>query len=165
MLFRSVRNVSAAVAHNVTGTIILPPGMEFDPPGQSATQLFSPSAMGQYVPPAPVPEVMWTLRWTKRYRYDMKVEFRCTVTGTDDMGVQLDSVEVWSDLTIPGLQPAFACSMEMPDSLGLNAAGTDVEPNPFTVRYTIRNSSYQVGSIRRVYISLPPDGKIGRAHV
>jgi len=154
----TVRNVSAAVAHNVTGTIILPPGMEFDPPGQSATQLFSPSAMGQYVPPAPVPEVMWTLRWTKRYRYDMKVEFRCTVTGTDDMGVQLDSVEVWSDLTIPGLQPAFACSMEMPDSLGLNAAGTDVEPNPFTVRYTIRNSSYQVGSIRRVYISLPPDG-------
>ncbi|MCI0479587.1 cellulose-binding domain-containing protein, partial [Candidatus Uhrbacteria bacterium] len=43
----------------------------------------------------------------------------------------------------------------MPDSLGLNAAETDVEPNPFTVRYTVTNKSKQLGRITRLYISFP----------
>ena len=145
-------------ARNVTGTIILPPDVEFDPPGQPVTKTFTPSTMGKYVPPAPAPELTWTVRWTKRYRYNTTPEFRFTVTGTNFMGVQLDSVEVRCQVPVPGLQPLFECAIEVPDSLGLNATETDVTPNPFTVRYTVTNKSKQIGTIKRVYISFPPDG-------
>ncbi len=93
------------------------------------------------------------VRWTKRYRYNTTPQFRFTVTGTNFMGVQLDSVEVRCSVPVPGLQPLFECAIEMPDSLGLNATETDVEPNPFTVRYTVTNKSKQIGMIKRVYIS------------
>jgi hypothetical protein len=145
-------------AYDVSGTIILPPDLEFYPPGQDATRMFTPSTMQKYVPPAAAPELIWTVRWTKRYRYNTTPEIRFTVTGKNFMDIQLEDTEVRCAIPIPGLQPLFACDIEMPDSLALNAAETDVEPNPFTVRYTITNTSRQIGRITRIFISFPPDG-------
>jgi Mg-chelatase subunit ChlD len=144
-------------AFDVEGTIILPPDLEFDVP-QPATKMFTPSNMLKYVPPAPAPELTWTVRWTKRYRYNVTPQIRWTVTGKNFMGVRLDSTEVRCAIPIPGLMPLFACDIEMPDSLALNATETDVEPNPFTVRYTVTNRSKQIGRITRLFISFPPDG-------
>jgi hypothetical protein len=74
-------------AREVEGTIILPPDMVFDPPTQLATMKFTPSTMGKYVPPAPAPELSWTVRWTKRYRYNSLPQIRWTVTGRNFMNV------------------------------------------------------------------------------
>jgi Mg-chelatase subunit ChlD len=148
-------NNGKTTAENVTGTIILPPDMEFDPPGQQETKTFTPSTMGPWQLGDPIPELTWTVRWTKRYRYDVEPDFRFTVTGKNFAGIQLDSTEVHCRVPVPGLLPLFSCDIDLPTSLELNAAETDVEPNPFTVRYTIRNASNQVGSIRRVIIYFP----------
>ncbi len=146
-------------AFNVEGTIILPPDLELDPPGQPLTRLFTPSTMQKYVPPAPHPELTWTVRWTKRYRYDVAPEIRFTVTGKNFLGAQLDSTDVRCAIPVPGVQPLLACyAFDMPDSLALNAAGLDVEPNPFRVSFTIRNKGNNVGRITRLYINFPPDG-------
>jgi hypothetical protein len=151
-------NTGNTDAYDVSGTIILPPDIEFYPPGQPTTRMFTPSTMEKYLPPAPAPELRWTVRYTKRHRSDATEEIRFTVTGKRQLGVPLDTQEVRCAIQIPGLRPLYVCTVEMPDSLGLNAAGTDVEPNPFTVRYTITNTSRQIGGIQRVFISFPPDG-------
>ncbi len=141
------------------GTIILPPDLEFDVP-QPTTKSFTPADMDKYVPPAPAPELTWTVRWTKRYRTDTTAQIRWTVTGRRFTGEWMDSTEVRCRIaSIPGLRPLFGCGGHTwPDSLAVNAEGTDVEPNPFTIRRTIKNISKQTGGIRRSYISFPSDG-------
>jgi hypothetical protein len=141
------------------GTIILPPDLEFDVP-QPTTKSFTPADLDKYIPPAPAAELTWTVRWTKRYRSDTTAQIRWTVTGRRFTGEQMDSTEVRCRIaSIPGLRPLYRCAGHMwPDSLGVNAAGTDVEPNPFTIRRTIKNVSKQTGGIKRSYISFPPDG-------
>ncbi len=153
-------NTGNTKVSNVEGTIILPPDMEFDPPEQTATRMFTPSSMDKYIPPTPAPELIWTVRWTKRYRKDTTAQIRWTVTGRRFTGAQMDSTEVRCSIaSIPGLRPRYSCTGHTcPDSLGVNAAGTDVVPNPFTVRRTITNISKQTGGIVRSYISFPPDG-------
>jgi hypothetical protein len=151
-------NLGNADAYDVSGTIILPPDMEFYPPGQPVTRMFTPSPMPTYIPPAPMPEIAWTVRWTKRYRFDNTPEVRLRITSRTPSGAPLDTLELRCAIQIPGLQPTYACTLDMPDSLALNAAETDVEPNPFTVRYTITNTSRQIGRITRIFISFPPDG-------
>ncbi len=148
-------NTGKAEADSVKGTIILPPDLEFDVP-QSATMMFTPSTMGTYVPPAPAPRLSWTVRWKTRPRYDVTPEICFTVTGKNSLGTQLDTTKVCCTMLVPGVRPLLVCdALEMPDSLALNAAGSDVEPNPFTVTFTIRNIGYNVGRMTRLYISFP----------
>jgi len=145
-------------AEDVSGRIILPPDMELDPPTQSADwRLFTPSTMPKYVVGQPIPELTWMVRWTKRYRYDVNPDIYFEVTDKYLRESSQYPVTEFCRIAIPGVQPRFDCDIEMPDSLGLNAAGTGVEPNPFTVRYTITNRGFGVGSIRRLIISFPPD--------
>jgi Mg-chelatase subunit ChlD len=150
------KNMSVEVATEVEGSIILPPGLELDPPGQPLTKQFTPSTMEKYTEHDPIPEISWTVRWTKRNRYDVNPEIRFTVTGKDCRGVQIDSTAVRSNIPIKGVLPRFVCdAFEMPDSLASNAAGTGVEPNPFTVRFTIKNAGNNIGAVRRLFISFP----------
>jgi hypothetical protein len=151
-------NNGNASAYDVTGTIKLPLHTEFDPPDQPATKQFYPLEMKKWNVGDPVPEVTWTVRWVPRLRWDAQPEFSCTVTGRNSDGARLDSTEIRGMVRVPGLMPLFTCWHEIPDSLGLNAEETDVEPNPFTVKWTVKNASKQVGKITRVYISFPPDG-------
>jgi hypothetical protein len=97
----------------------------------------------------------WSLTYTKRLRYDSFLDFKTVIGGVDSAGTPLDSIEVWCRTRVPGLVPAYSCSMTLPDSLPLNAAQTDVTPNPFTIRYTVRNTSLQSGSIALVDLQYP----------
>ena len=142
-------------AQDVTGTIILPSDVVFDPPGQPVTKAYIPTTMLKWQIGDPIPELSWTVRWTKRYRYNSSAPFRFTVVGRGVTGVLVDSVETRCEVPVPGLQPSFVCSIAMPDSLGLNATETDVTPNPFTVSYTVTNTSKQSGKLSRVYIDFP----------
>ncbi|MBN1447028.1 MAG: T9SS type A sorting domain-containing protein [Bacteroidetes bacterium] len=149
-------NRGDVTADSVSGTIILPRYVEFDPPGQPATKLYDPCSMEQWQLGDPIPELTWTLRWNPRLRFTMEPTFRFTVTGKHPAGFWLDSVDVRGMTRVPGLLPEFACaSFELPDSLALNEEETNVEPNPFTVSYTVRNVSHQTGSIERIIIYFP----------
>ncbi|MCB2205825.1 T9SS type A sorting domain-containing protein [bacterium] len=142
-------------AYDVIGRIELAPGMEFDPPGQSPVLNFSPSTLHPWKSGDSIQDVRWTCRWTERHRVEKVPRVRYVVVGRDSNGVLLDSVDAVGQFSVPGLQPYFACDLELPDSLGLNREGTDVEPNPFTVKYTIRNISNQVGRIKQVTLYFP----------
>ncbi|MBR9975431.1 MAG: hypothetical protein KFF77_07600 [Bacteroidetes bacterium] len=151
-------NHSSMPATDVTGTLILPPNVELADPGDSLTKHFSPSTLHHWRIGDPVPELTWQVRWVPRLRVEKTPEFRFLVTGTYMDSLRLDTVEVRSHTRVPGLQPYFGGCMRIPDSLGLREDGTDVTPNPFTVRYPLRNISHIAGGLRRVYISFPPDG-------
>jgi hypothetical protein len=129
--------------------------MEFYPPGQPVTKMFDPATMEKYKLGDPVPELVWTVRWVPRLRVRVHPEFRFTVTGKNTDGDQLDSVDVRCSLSVPGLLPYYGHHTEIPDSLQLRQDGLDVEPNPFTVSFTIQNVSHQVGMIRRVILYIP----------
>lgn len=145
-------------AEDVTGTLILPPNVELVDPADSLSKHFSPSTLGKWRISDPVPELTWVVRWVPRLRVQAMPEFRFTVTGKSFAGVRLDSTEVRCQTRIHGLVPLFGGCMRIPDSLGLRADGMDVEPNPFTVRYPLRNISHISGRLSRVYLSFPPDG-------
>jgi len=151
-------NIGGAQAYGITGTLVLPPDVELVNPNDSLTKYFAPSPMGHWQIGDPVPTLNWIVRWVPRLRYEAQPEFRFTVTGESFAGIGLDSTEVRCDTRVPGLTPLFACEIVIPDSLGLNASETNVEPNPFTVRYTVHNISHITGGLRRVYLSFPPDG-------
>lgn len=64
-----------------------------------------------------------------------------------------------ASLTIePVAQNNLVCILEMPDTLRLNAAGTDVEPNPFLVRYKIINVGTDTAFISNATIDIPSIG-------
>ena len=142
-------------ADSVTGTITLPSDMVLDPPGQPKTKYFKPMSMEPWNINDPIPELEWTVRWTKRHRHDVDADFRFTVTGVHPEGMRLDSVPVWDFIRVPGLQPLFTTRHEIPDSLSLRPDGLGVEPNPFTVRFTVKNISHQTGGIDRIIIYFP----------
>jgi hypothetical protein len=151
----SCMNQGNDIARNVSGTLDLPEHMEFDPPTQSATQYFTPTDMQPWKTGDSIPELLWTVRWNTRLRIDEKAEVRFVVSGEDAEGHALDSTDHRSLISIPGLQPELSCDMEIPDSLSLRSDGTGVEPNPFTVRYIVRNNSHQTGKVRQVVLYFP----------
>jgi hypothetical protein len=142
-------------AYNVTGTIELPPNVEFDPPGQRRTKRVYPSPLEKYQIGNPIPELTWTVRWIPRLRTAAQPEFRFTVTGENSEGSRLDSTEVRCQVSIPGLLPLFEGHIDIPDSLPSRSDTCDVWPNPFPVRLTLRNISPQVGMIRRIVLYFP----------
>jgi hypothetical protein len=126
-----------------------------EPPGQPKTKYFKPMSMEPWNINDPIPELEWTVRWTKRHRHDVDADFRFTVTGVHPEGMRLDSVPVWGFIRVPGLLPLFTTRHEIPDSLSLRPDGLGVEPNPFTVRFTVKNISHQTGGIDRIIIFFP----------
>jgi hypothetical protein len=142
-------------ACDVFGSIILPPGVEFDPPGQQTTRRFYPQPMEPWGIGDPIPELTWTVRWVPRLREEARPVFCFAVTGKNFGGVRLDTTMVRDSVRIPGLRPLFSGRIYLPDSLGVRADGRDVEPNPFPVRVVMQNISHQVGSLRRVVLQFP----------
>mgnify|MGYP000374460752 CR=1 FL=1 len=148
-------------ARNVRATILIPPECELDPPSQPRTRTLIPSTIPPWKIGDPIPEVSWTVQWAKRYRYDVRVPIRFAVTAEDTSGSPLDTMFTECELKVRGLQPVFACELEMPDSLVLDAAGTGVEPNPFTVRFTLRNTGLHAGKVSRIQLELPTQQGFG----
>ncbi|MDT8325436.1 MAG: T9SS type A sorting domain-containing protein, partial [Bacteroidota bacterium] len=142
-------------ATNVLGTLVLPPDMELINPAEPLTKNFNPSTLRPWAIGDPTPELSWQVRYTQRAHAPVCPEFVFLVTGESTKGVSLDTVRVSCCVPVKPVLPQWACALEIPDSLGLNVSGTAVEPNPFTVRYTITNSGQRAGIIRRVRFPLP----------
>ncbi|PLX33492.1 MAG: hypothetical protein C0600_00345, partial [Ignavibacteria bacterium] len=142
-------------AYNVTGSIELPPNVEFDPPGQRTTMNIYPAPLNKWQIGDPIPELTWTVRWVPRLRQEAEPVFHFSVTGKNFSGVPLDRNEVRDSVRIPGLHPLFSGMIDIPDSLALRSDSSDVEPNPFPVRLTLKNISPQVGMIRRIVLYFP----------
>ncbi len=151
-------NTGDTPAGNVTGTLILPPNVALDNPADSLTKTFTPSRMVHWEAGDPIPELRWRLRWTALLETGTETLFRFSATGTQDDGTPLDSVTAMCSMYVPGGKPAYLCDLEIPDSLVLNAAGTGVQPNPFPVRYTIRNNGNAAGKIIRIVLNFPAEG-------
>jgi len=107
-------NTGSTAASNVSGQIFLPPDVVFSPPTQNALQFFTPSTMNPYKPTDPVPELKWTVQYTKRYRKDVIEEFHYKVGGLGITGIPTDTADVYCDTRVPGLQPLLHCSLVIP---------------------------------------------------
>ncbi len=142
-------------AANVLGTMVLPPDVELVNPAEPLTKTFSPLTIRPWMIGDPIPEMSWDVRYRKRAHAPVCPEFVFLVTGESTKGIPLDTVRVSCCVPVKPIVPQWACALEIPDSLGLNVSGTAVEPNPFTVRYTITNSGQRAGTIRRVHFPLP----------
>lgn len=55
----------------------------------------------------------------------------------------------------PILSPLFSSRHEIPDSLVRSDDGLGLYPNPFPVRFTVKNISHQTGGIRRIILLYP----------
>jgi hypothetical protein len=141
-------------ASNVTGFIYLPANVELADPLDSLRKTFNPSTMDEYKGGA-VPELTWNLRYTKILRYQTYLDIRFVVGGMGPTGIPTDSVEAWCRVRVPGVMPSVSCWFRLPDSLALNAEGTDVEPNPFPVVFKVWNTSWQTVAIRTVDLNYP----------
>jgi hypothetical protein len=140
---------------NVRGRIILPVGMQLDLPLQPELQTFAPTVINPWKPGDYIPEVRWSVRWN---RIDQQTEYpdiRFEITGEDTSGAAIDPIAIFCRMQIPGILRDWTCSLVIPDSLARNAADTDVEPNPFTVRHTMTNLSTAPQELSRVLLEYP----------
>ncbi|MFZ1731533.1 MAG: VWA domain-containing protein, partial [Bacteroidota bacterium] len=149
-------NNGNTVANNVTGTLILPPGMVLVSPVEPLSKPFTPSTMNAWQIGDPVPELIWIVQWTRRDYFDRMPEFLFSVTGENFNGIHLDTTTIGCTTRVPGLVPVFTCDLTIPDSLRLNAIINDVEPNPFPVLCTVTNQSTATQNLSRVLLDFPP---------
>jgi len=154
-----VINASPMLANNVTGYMWMPGNVVLDPTSPTSTLRYDFGTLTQFRTGDPVPTATWTVRYTKKLRVNTVLEFKWSVAGVGPTGIPTDTVNAFCTVDVPGLKPSFECTTVAPDSLALNAAETNVEPNPFTYTYTIRNTSKQIAAIQyiEVYYS-PGDG-------
>ena len=139
-------------ATTVTGSLLLPPNVVLENPADSLRRIF-PSPMNPWKPGDSVPVMKWSVRYTKKFRMDTELQFRFVVGGLGPTGLPTDTAESSCSVRVPGLPPLLACELILPDSLRLNATRTNLEPNPFTVRYRIRNIGKQTTDVSTISLS------------
>ncbi len=153
-------NLGTDTAYAVTGTPQLPAGLELDPKTQSLTKLLHTAPLGPWHIGDHVPEVSWTVRWTKRETKDTMLAIGFAIDGQTRYGAQLEPVTVACNVRIPAVPKVLHCSIDMTDSLRVNSNGDGVEPNPVSFRYRVSNSGQSDVRLTRVLLSLPPDGLV-----
>ncbi|MBL0176844.1 MAG: hypothetical protein IPP94_16545 [Ignavibacteria bacterium] len=142
-------------ALGVTGFVYLPANTELADSTESLRKAF-PSPMNEWRPGDTVPRVTWRVRYTSRPRIDEYPDFRFIVGGADDEQNPTDSVGTMCRMRVKGVRFFPRClHIQMPDSLPVNQDGTDVTPNPFTIRYGLWNPSHQTGTIQRIDLNYP----------
>ncbi|MFZ1731668.1 MAG: VWA domain-containing protein [Bacteroidota bacterium] len=154
----SCANNGTDTAFGVTATLLLPAGLVLDPPSQSLTQSVLSMPILPWRIGDPIHSVSWTVRWTELLTTDTTIVFPFTAAGQDGSGDPIPFVSTSCALRIPGVEKRVNCDVSFPDSLVLNAGGTGVEPNPVSMKYSVRNNGLRTVTLTRVYISFPPDG-------
>ena len=148
-------NTGGSPAMNVTAFVYLPANTVLADSTESLRKAY-PSPMMTWHAGDSLPEIQWAIRYTKRLRYDTQLDFKFVAGGVDSANTPIDSVYHFCHMLVPGLQPSYTClGLRIPDSLALNAEGTDVTPNPFTITHSIWNSSHQTGTINVVDLNYP----------
>ena len=154
----SAVNQGTDTAYAVSGTLQLPDGLELFPPTQPLIKSMHTAPLGPWNIGDPVPEVSWTVRWTKFESIERNPELRFLVSGLTRNGDTLEPVPTNCSIRIPGLRRELYCNVEMVDSLRVDASGKGLEPNPVTLGYLLRNTGQLDIRLTRVYLSLPSDG-------
>lgn len=155
MVFLSCRNIGTMTVRNVTGRVILPPGLEFAFT-QFDTRSFTPATIQPWTAGDPLPTISWFVRWTGSTIGDFDLPVRFEISGEDLNGHVIDTISTTCIVHVRGREGAWACMLDLPDSLSRNLSGTDVEPNPFTVRYTIKSNFSQERRLKSVVLDFPP---------
>jgi Mg-chelatase subunit ChlD len=151
------RNFGIETADSISATIILPPEILLDPPTQPMTRPLSPESLSPWNPGDPSASAGWTLRWTDRKLEGSQARICFVVTAISDAGVRFDTARSCCTVSASGVDRALWCELVLPDSVRLNAHGS-LEPNPFPVRYTIRNDGSAPEFLDSLALELPPDG-------
>ncbi len=149
------RNIGGLTAEQVTAFLYLPANVVLANPTDSLRKTFAPSTMHPYKPGEPVSRLTWRVRYTKKLRYDTQLDFKFVVGGMTTLGIRTDSTDTWCTVRVPGLAPAFDCSLSLPDSCIANPVGNDVTPNPVTVEYRVWNTSKLAARIATAQIAWP----------
>jgi von Willebrand factor type A domain-containing protein len=153
----SAVNTGSMSANNVTGFMYLPGNCVLDPPTQDLTYNFG--TLDKWNVGDPIPSQTWTVRYTKKLRYNTTLEFKWAIAGMGPTGIPTDTVNAYCEVDVPGLKPSFDCEIFAPDSLGLNAEGTGYVPSStFDYTYRIWNTSNQDATIQYVEVYYPNDG-------
>lgn len=154
----SAVNLGTDTAYAVTGRLLLPDGLELFPPTQPLIKSMHTAPLGPWNIGDPVPEVSWTVQWTKLESIERNPELRFLVSGLTRHGDTLEPVPTSCSIRIPGLRRELYCNLEMVDSLRVDTSGRALEPNPVTISYIMRNTGQLDIRLTRVYLSLPADG-------
>ncbi|MBE0644414.1 MAG: T9SS type A sorting domain-containing protein [Bacteroidetes bacterium] len=132
-------NNGTDTAFAVTGTLQLPDGLDLVSATEPLTKPIYTAPLAPWRVGDPVPSISWMVRWTKREAHDVDLGISFVVGAETRTGAKVADVPVSCTVRIAGLRKEVFCGMEMPDALHLNVAGDSVKPNPFTIRYWVRN--------------------------
>ena len=155
MVFLSCRNTGTMTVRNATARVILPPGLEFSFT-QFDTRSFNPATLPPWKTGDPLPTISWFVSWTGSTTGDFDVPVHFEISGEDLNGHVIDTISTTCMVHVRGYTSVWECTLDLPDSLASNASGTAVEPNPFTVRYTITNKFSQERRLKSVVLDFPP---------
>ncbi|MBR9974973.1 MAG: VWA domain-containing protein, partial [Bacteroidetes bacterium] len=151
-------NIGTDIARDVTARLVLPPGLELANPAEPLTKTVRAGALGPWQIGDAVPEVDWSVRWTKREDHDIDLPIRFIIGGQNNSGDPLAEVSAECSVRIKGLRREFLCTVEWPDTLAMNQAGNDYMPNPVPMRLRLVNSGQLDVRLTRVTFGFSLDG-------
>lgn len=148
----TLTNRGISAAHHATATILLPPEVTFDPPDQPMTQAW-PDSIIPWKPGDAIHAMDWTLRWTGRYpdRHAATITFILAARAGED--VAFDTAVVSCPVSVAGIPDSLYCELRMMDSLHVSD-GSSLSPNPFPVRYLLRNDGQAAVDIDSIEIMI-----------
>ena len=145
------QNKGIDTVKDVTGIILPPSGVMVA--GQPAVQRFTPADIPEYKG-GPLPSLSWNVQYIRKQWTESFLDFRFNVRGLLGSGEPVDTT-VTCRVRVPAATPQWCCDLQIPDTLALNAPGTDVVPNPFHVRYRLWNCGTQSDTITAVQLYYP----------
>lgn len=146
----TLTNHGISAAHHATATILLPPEVTFDPPGQPITKAW-PDSILPWQPGDSINVMDWTLRWTGRYPDRRSATITFVLAARTGEGAAFDTAVVSCPVSAAGIPDSLYCELRMMDSLHVSD-GTSLSPNPFPVRYFLRNDGYTAVDIDSIEI-------------
>ena len=131
-------NNGELAADSVRATIILPPDIVMNPSSQESTRFFNPMKVFKWHDGMSPNEILWNLELTKipKTRKCYTIQYR--IDGVNTSG-RVDPCIGSFDVCVSPMRPFLICNLEAPLSLSLDSARTRVIPNPFSIRYVLRN--------------------------
>lgn len=151
-------NMGTDTAYAVTARPLLPDGMQLFPSTQPLRVALRTGPLAPWRIGDSVPNVSWTVAWGLRDSKDREVPVTFLLEGLSRSGDTLAPLIAHCWIRIPGLRKELACELTLPDSLALNALGTNLEPNPVILRHRVRNQGQLPMRLRRVQLEMPSDG-------
>ncbi|MBI5647530.1 MAG: T9SS type A sorting domain-containing protein [Ignavibacteriae bacterium] len=150
-----IANEGNAPAYNASVFMRMPRDCVFADSSQTQ-RVYLPSPLPVLSPGDTACIVTWLFRGTQIYQSDRTVYFDYTIGGCDSSGTPLDSIQLLCSLRFPGLLPQVAIKIHAPDSLSVTGDGLNVEPNPFPILMSVRNTGFVKCRATQFGIVVPP---------